>query len=255
MRNVFVETGNVRQFLTGLKALERRGADEACLLVVDGAPGLGKTTALDHWAVQNGCIYLRAKKEWTPSWFMRDLLDALAVAPAHSFERKFAQAIEALLQQRTRAVQAKRAFGIVIDEMDHVARDRRLMETIRDLSDMLRIPTVLVGMGRLRDALASYPQIASRVGQYVRFEKASPEDVARFLAERCEVPVADCLTAYIHQVTDGYNREILEAIAAVERWARLNKGAGEAVSLRDLAGLDLINDRRTGKPIRVPGAH
>lgn len=50
MRNAFVETANVKRFHTALTALERRGAQEACLLVVDGQPGLGKTTALHRWA-------------------------------------------------------------------------------------------------------------------------------------------------------------------------------------------------------------
>ena len=65
MKNAFVETGNVKRFQTALTALERRGAAEACLMVVDGLPGLGKTTALYRWATQTGAIYVRAKKEWT----------------------------------------------------------------------------------------------------------------------------------------------------------------------------------------------
>lgn len=252
MKNVFVETENVQRFLGGLRALERRGADEACLLVVDGAPGLGKTTALDHWAVQNGGVYLRAKQEWTPRWFMRELLAQLNITPAHSFERAFAQAVEALVSHRARAAQQKAPFGLVVDEMDHVARDRRVMETLRDLSDLLRIPFILVGMGRLRDSLASYPQIASRVGQYVRFEKASVADVRRFIDERCDARVADDLVGFVHQVTDGYNREILEAIASIERWERMNHRP-DGVTLKDMRGVPLINDRRTGKAILIPG--
>ena len=41
MRNVFVETSNVRSFLGVLAGLEQRGAAEACLVVVDGGPGVG----------------------------------------------------------------------------------------------------------------------------------------------------------------------------------------------------------------------
>ena len=41
-------------------------------------------------------------------------------------------------------------------------------------------------MGRLRDALTAFPQIASRVGSYVRFERASPADadVGEWIGER-----------------------------------------------------------------------
>jgi len=51
-------------------ALQMRGAQEACLIVIDGLPGLGKTTTLKNWVAQTGSVYLRAKKEWTPNWFM-----------------------------------------------------------------------------------------------------------------------------------------------------------------------------------------
>lgn len=96
MRNVFVETSNVSRFLTALDNLSQRGAEEACLVVVDGAPGLGKTTTLKHWVAQTGSIYLRAKKEWTPNWFMSELLESLRVTPPHAFQKKYKLALEEL---------------------------------------------------------------------------------------------------------------------------------------------------------------
>ncbi len=57
MKNEFVKTKNVKSFLNALSALSQRGAKEACLMVVDGKPGLGKTHAFgraggDHIAGQ-----------------------------------------------------------------------------------------------------------------------------------------------------------------------------------------------------------
>ncbi len=31
-------------------------------MIVDGQPGLGKTSTVNWWAVRNECIYLRAKR-------------------------------------------------------------------------------------------------------------------------------------------------------------------------------------------------
>lgn len=255
MRNVFVETENVGRFHAALGALERRGATEACLMVVDGKPGLGKTTALFRWATQNGAIYLRAKKEWSPTWFLADLLAEFRITPAHSFQRRFAQAMEAMLAKQSAMALQKRTFAVVIDEADHISRNSRIMESIRDFSDMGDIVFILVGMGKVRDHLTLLPQVASRVAQLVKFEAASSADVRRMFAERAEVPAADCLTAFAHRVTEGYSREIMEAIAAVERFGKRN-GAGpdNPVKLRDMAGQVLINDRRTGNPIIVPEA-
>lgn len=254
MKNTFVETANVRRFQSALTALERRGASEACLMVVDGQPGLGKTTALYRWAAQTGAIYLRAKKEWTPSWFLNDLLAEFRIAPGHSYQKRYAQALEALLQRQSALALQKKTFAVVIDEADHISRSGRIMESIRDFSDMGDIVFVLVGMGKVRDNLTAFPQVASRIAQYVRFENATREDVRAFYDQICEVPVADDIVAFTHQVTGGFNREIKEALATVERLGKRN-GAGpeKPVALGHLAGLPLVNDRRTGAPIVVPG--
>lgn len=253
MKNVFVETENVSAFHSALIALERRGASEACLMVVDGQPGLGKTTALHRWAANSGAIYLRAKKEWTPGWFLNDLLAELRITPAHSFQRRYAQAMEAMLSRQSSMLFQKKTFAVVIDEADHVSRKSSIMESIRDFSDMGDIVFVLVGMGKIRDNLAAFPQIASRIAQYVRFDRAGRDDVRQFFSGRCEVPVAECLIEFVRRVTDGYNREILEAIASVERWGKRNGAStGNPVRLAQMSGETLVNDRRTGNPVIVP---
>ena len=53
MKNEFVKTKNVKRFLTGIADLSTRGAQEACLMIVDGQPGLGKTQTVNWWAVRN----------------------------------------------------------------------------------------------------------------------------------------------------------------------------------------------------------
>lgn len=63
MKTGFVQTANYRAFNNALKGLSQRGAEECQLVVVDGQPGLGKTTILSRWAAKNNCLYLRAKTE------------------------------------------------------------------------------------------------------------------------------------------------------------------------------------------------
>lgn len=253
MKNVFVETENVSRFHAALGALDRRGASEACLLVVDGRPGLGKTTALNRWAAQTGAVYVRAKAEWTAAWFLRDLLTELRVQHAHAYSKNFELALGALASRQSAMIVQKRTFAVVIDEADHISRDGRIMESIRDFSDLADIVFVLVGMGRIRDNLVRFPQIISRVAQFVRFDQSTREDVRRFLDTICEVPVADDLCDFVHAVTEGYNREIKECIATIERFGRRN-GAGpdNPVRISDMAGQVICNARATGLPIIVP---
>jgi len=253
MKNVFVNTENASRFAEALTALERRGAQEACLMVVDGKPGLGKTTTLYRWAVQNESIYLRAKKEWTPGWFLADLLNEFRIQPAHSYASRFEQSMEAMLARQSMMAARRKTFCIIIDEADPRNTNKRNMERIRDFSDMGDIVFVLVGMGKIRDNLTMLPQVASRIAQYVRFEQGKIIDVQRFMKEICEVPVGEDLSAFIHQITHGYNREIKEAIANIERAGRRGDYTPEKpMRLADMAGKLLVNDRKSGQPICVP---
>jgi DNA transposition AAA+ family ATPase len=255
MKNSFVETENYARFEAGLKALERRGANEANLMVVDGEPGLGKTTTLGRWATHSGALYLRAKKEWTPNWFLRDLLAEFRIPAPHSFAKGFGVALDTLMQRRTAAHLARRTFAVVVDEADHISRSADIVESIRDFSDVGDIPFILVGMGKIRDNLTRFPQVASRVGQYVRFDRASEQDVRALLDGLCEVPVADDLCGFVRSATGGYSREIKEAIVNVERFGKRNQnGEGNPVTLAQMGGQILVNDRRSGQPIHVPEA-
>lgn len=91
MKRLFITTTNARMFLDSYSKLEQRGAAEACLMVVDGEPGSSKTTTTQWWAVQNQAVFLRAKREWTPAWMLRDLLGQMAKTPEYSFEKMFAK--------------------------------------------------------------------------------------------------------------------------------------------------------------------
>lgn len=255
MKQGFVETRNYLQFVAAMTAMEARGADECRLVVVDGFPGLGKTTILHRWASQEGCIYLRAKTEWSPYWMMAELLELLGIpVPPRGHEARFRACIGALSECRQRAQTARQQFAIVIDEADHVSTKTALIDTIRDFTDLTEVPFVLVGMGRIRDNLTKHPQTASRISRYVRFEPADIEDVSAFLAQKCEVSVAPDLAAFVTQATRGFNREILEAVKSIERFGHRNAPADAVgLTLREMAGQHLINDRKSGQPILVPG--
>ena len=249
MQRKFVKTRNAKGFVSALSKLEERGAEEACLMVVDGQPGLGKTATVQWWAVQNGAVFLRAKKEWSPRWMLRELLEELRVRPAWSFEQMYRQAIEALQAAADRAQTEGRTFAVVVDEVDHISRSARHLETLRDLSDMLEIPFILVGMGRVRHNLTRFEQIASRIAQYVEFQAGSLEDVAAMIAELCDVSVKPDLVEKVHQLSGGRFREVKEAITAIERFGK--RAAKKEMGAAEMDGNVLLYDRHSGRELRV----
>lgn len=256
MKPVFVKTQNFRAFEGAIESMNGRGAEECVFIVVDGKPGLGKTTILCKWAAKNSCMYIRAKTEWSASRLIGELLDEARVLTPRTHEARFKAALQALTERAVLADNTGRQFAVVIDEADHISRKEKLIETVRDLADLSGVPFILVGMGKIRDNLTRYPQIASRVSNYVQFSPADLSDVDLFLREKCDVLVAPDLTKFVHTSTGGFNREIKEAIQSIERHgsriALANPDVG--LSLKEMAGQHLINDRKTGHPIKVPGA-
>ncbi|WP_310620915.1 ATP-binding protein [Flexibacterium corallicola] len=252
MKNVFVETSNVKKFHGAISALNQRGAAEACLVVVDGLPGLGKTTTLRNWVAQTGSVYLRAQQGWTENWFLSDLLKAMDVHPPHSLQQKAERVRGELALRQSNALFTDHTFSVVIDEADYVSRREKIIETIRGLSDSTEIPFILVGMGKINDNLVRFPQVTSRVSQRVKFERSTKDDVRALMAGRCDMPVADDLVTFLHKASGGYNREILEAIANIERFGKRNPPGPDGLTLADMAGQVLLNDRASSKPILVP---
>ncbi|MGR3822489.1 MAG: AAA family ATPase [Salipiger marinus] len=255
MKPDFVKTRNYMRFLGAMSDLEMRGSAECRLIIVDGPPGLGKTTILSLWADDEDCTYLRAKTDWDPYWMLGEMLTSMGIMnPPRGHQQRFNACLAALAERSRDAAVVQRQFVVVIDEADHVSTKGKLVDTIRDLTDISGVPFILVGMGKIRDNLTRYPQTASRISRYVRFEPATVEEVTEFLAAKCEVPVAADLAAFVHRATGGFNREILEAIKSIERFGLRNPPAStDGLTLREMAGQHLTNDRKSGRPIHVPG--
>jgi len=253
MKPVFVtKISNVVAWLAAFEALKSRGASESCLMLVDGEPGLGKTRTAQWWGVQVGAIQVRAKQGWTHSWCLQDLYEATSGKPAttKSTSALFKMLCDALTERQVQAQRTGKTVVISIDEADHaVAGGKDVVEAIRDITDTLEIPTVLVGMDRVAKRLNRYPQVASRISQKVQFKPLSLADVRSVISTVCEVEVKDDLIAFTHRACGGYTRELKEAIASIERFGLRQSGA--AVGVEAMRGQTLLHDRATGAPMVV----
>jgi DNA transposition AAA+ family ATPase len=240
MKHRFAITANVERFMAGVQTVEERGASEACILLVTGDPGYGKTSTVQWWASQNGAIYLRAKASYTPHWILSELVKELGHAPARRSEDLFAQALNVL---------ARDPRPLVIDETEHALHDSRVLESIRDLTDLTEVTTVLVGMEHVQARIARHAQISSRIASVVQFTAATPADVRVCCDTVCEVKVADDLVEEITRQAGGRLREVMNAIAEVERIAKANGAAG--IDLRTVGRQRLVHDWQRRATVRA----
>lgn len=243
MRNtVFVKTSNIERFLNGITAVEERGAAEACLLLITGKPGLGKTRAGQWWAMQQNAVYLRAKTTWTPRRAQADLYAQLGGGELNPSKSAFSQILDLI---------AKDPPPVILDEAEHTLHDSRVLESFRDLSDLLEFPLILIGMDAVKSKIGRLEQISSRIVKVVEFQPLTLEDVRLCCDEMAEIGVAEDLAGEIHRQCDGKIRGVLNAIRVIERFAALN--GMDSAALADLHGIELVHDWTARKPQLVNG--
>ena len=232
MKKQFVKTSNYEQFQAGIRTVEGRGALEASMMLVTGEPGYGKSETVDRWSAQVSAAFLRAKEQWTPAFFMGELAETLGVDARGRAKDIFARVVAKLGAEQ---------IPLVIDEVEHTLRNAaQVLETVRDISDIAENIVVLVGMEQVQAKIARYKQISSRIAQVVVFNPATPEDVLATCQQLADVVIAPDLAREIHRQANGRMREIMNAIALVEREARKNKKT--QVALADFSGRPLVFD-------------
>lgn len=215
MKTKFVQTSNVNRFLTGVAALDDRAAPEACFALIQGQAGLGKTRTAKWWAMQHNAVFLRIQESMSPTWLLRDLVNELGdQVPANRVEKLFQQVVSTM---------APNPRPIVVDEAERAIKNISILENLRDLSDMMEMPVVLVGREFTLSRLKRHTQIYTRISSTVSFERAKRADVVQLATELCEVKVSDDLIDIILKQADGYVREIMKALKNVERLGRRNR--------------------------------
>lgn len=252
MKNQFVKTENVNQLLIALSKLANRGAAEACLLVLDGLPGLGKSAATSWLAGQRESLYVRMNAGCTPASVMGDMVEALGGRAHKHYKPNFLFVKDKLQERSMDAGKSGEEFIVFIDEADHITGSKVILETLRDLSDFLEIPFILIGMDKLRNSLRRFPQITSRVGQMVQFKPLSHSDVEKVFKNKCECEVDAELLKQVTASSRGYMREIMDALKNIENFANRQSVDG-AVTASLMAGQPLFFDRASNKPVVVRG--
>lgn len=241
MRKCFVKTENYRNFVSAVKAVEQRGAAEAGMMLVYGVPGLGKSHIVSSWAAENGAIFLRANRDWTPRYALSELAAALEIDGRGNSQSLFARLLKPI---------AANQLPIIIDEAEFtLANKAAALEKIRDISDRAENTVILIGMGNIQSSIKDYGQISSRIARVVEFKPSTLEDIQAACKQLAEVEMSPELMAEIHRLSGGKMREVLNMIAVVERVAQTNRIT--KVGIDELAGIPLAHDWQNKAPVTV----
>jgi DNA transposition AAA+ family ATPase len=166
------------------------------LCVVVGVPGIGKTSAIDHYAATTPNVFRLTLEPSCKSVFAMLILLTEVM--------RITEKNPALLSQRIGAfLQAKEGL-IIIDEAQHAGMD--MLEQLRAFSDTAGAGVVLAGNHSILKKIAGgsgrgqYAQLASRVGMRLVLNKARKGDVDS---------IADAWS-----ITDAAERTFIAKIAA-----------------------------------------
>jgi len=232
VRDVVVVTKNLRAFLAAMERLGKKRLTRERMALVFGEPGLGKTEAMEWYCVQQGpdkAVAIRMDEIVTPRVFLQRLAVELGLKNLpYSTAAIFDMVITELRRQPRH---------IFVDEVDKLDRNKRLIETLRDIHDNAITPVILLGEEMADKKFARYPRLYDRFTEIVRFKPLGETDVRQVCAQLSPVKFTQDAVVYITQQSRGKMRPILAWIERGEELAEANGlKAIDAKALKSLNG-------------------
>jgi DNA transposition AAA+ family ATPase len=239
MKKIFVRTNNVKKFITMMNNIQNRNDGIPGMGLVYGEPGLGKTQTINWWAIKNDAILVRSANLMNARWLLGEILKELNEIPSGRLADCFNTVVTSLiLNPRV----------VIVDEIDYLAIDSRLIETLRDIHDKTNVPIILVGMGQAESKLRRHAHLYDRLSEIVKFEPFSKTDVKDILTELSEITLSDCAINAIYSNTNRF-RQIVKLLDKAERLAKSN-GLSE---IDEILIKEVINETNTYDTCQTAG--
>lgn len=233
MKNHYVETSNHRRFMAGVSAVENRGSPEACIQLLTGSPGTGKSCTVDNWGAKRDAIYL----EGVPGMGITFIRDYLADQTGVIGRGKFAQ-YQGMVDHFRRSRQP-----IILDEAQHgLPNKAECVEYLRRIAEQANTMLVLVchTSEKHRFSEDRLAHIATRVSDVTELKPASTEDCAAYLSALCEVKVDAGIVQQVFEQSRGRYRLMSNAGRTLE--AIGNKMGKPELVATDIKGIRLCED-------------
>lgn len=214
MKHEMAMTKNVRRFLGAVRELSQRGPGLEGMGLLGGEPGEGKTTTLAYVSNLVNGVYVRANACWTVTAMLAEICHELGL-PRQRLKHPMINGIIGAMLVEPRP--------IFVDEADYLLRSFDMLDTLRDIYDM--VPgacVILVGMEELAAKVRANGRFARRVTQWVEFSGLDVADAVTLAATVCEVGVARDLVEHLHRETRGNVGRMVVGLTRIESLGKLN---------------------------------
>lgn len=218
MKDRVVVTENMKKFMEIVNNLGKKSKKLDRMGLVYGKWGLGKTTSLEWYYSSNTCFYVRSLAAWSRSvnMMIEDVLGCYRVESRGRLKEDIRELIQ---------VAKKHQSPLFIDEADRLFRKSILIETIRDIHDLSRIPIILIGQEDIIDLLQrrDLGHIYSRITEVVEYKPLTAQDIIVVCKELCGLDCDSEVALKIRTITLGDFRLLNTLLAKIERACSLNK--------------------------------
>jgi len=233
MRHHFVKTSNHHLFMAAVAAVENRGSPEACILLLSGEPGTGKSCTVDNWGADFDGVYLEGIPGMSLS-FLRDYLaDQTGVIGRKKFDQ-YKGVVEFFRANRQ---------PIILDEAQHgLPNKAECIEYLRRVAEQANTLLVLVchTSEKHRFGESRLAHVATRVSAAPELKPATVEDCASYLTELCEVQTDMSVARLVFEQSRGRYRLINNACRTLEV---ISGKMGKAeLTASDIKGIRLCED-------------
>lgn len=241
MKHHFVKTENLKKLLAAAAFMGERGSLSSPLCLMHGDPGVGKSRNISYYGAEKGAVLVKGHVGQNLDGLIWSISQQLGVKHKSNRSAEMGEQIAAFRDLRAPIIYDEAQFGIFMRWQKVPAAG---IEYIRQLGEAAGEFVFLVCHNSEVVKFSDSPHISNRIAHRVELHNADENDTLAFVLQLCEVDIGEGVGQFIHAQTGGKYRLIENAIAAVERIAKV-KGKRRVV-VEDLAGITLVVDHVKG---------
>lgn len=230
MKNVFVKTKNVKNFVSLMDSIQKLPPNIPKLALVYGEHGLGKTHSIMWWATRNDAIYVRANNEMTQNALLKAIVEELGERPFYMMQENYNLILKHLKAEPQ---------IVIVDEVDYLIGNRNAIEVLRDIQDNTGTPIVLVGMSAIDKKIARFKHFEDRIFQKLKFEHFNQIDISDILEQLTDLDFTEDAISYLATRTNQF-RQLVKLINKIEKLAETN----QIKEIDEYTLKGLLNERR-----------